>query len=76
MVLLYPDIDTNILDGFRDAHYFCGMARFVSIGSGVPAGFAEDVTIAERIKHLILPAITLSSVGVSSVALTYAPKVD
>lgn len=40
------------------------------IGLGVPAGvLAEDVTLADRIKHLILPAITLSIVGVANVAL-------
>lgn len=39
-------------------------------GLGVPAGvLAEDVTISDRIKHLILPAITLSIVGVGNVAL-------
>lgn len=40
------------------------------IGLGVPAGvLAEDVTLMDRIKHLILPAITLSIVGVANVAL-------
>ncbi|MFC4321396.1 ABC transporter permease [Litchfieldia salsa] len=40
------------------------------IGMGVPAGvLAEDVTLADRIKHLILPALTLSIVGVANIAL-------
>jgi peptide/nickel transport system permease protein len=40
------------------------------IGLGVPAGvLAEDVTIGDQIKHLILPAITLSIVGVGNIAL-------
>ena len=40
------------------------------IGLGVPAGvLAEDVSITDRIKHLILPALTLSIVGVANVAL-------
>jgi peptide/nickel transport system permease protein len=40
------------------------------IGLGVPAGvLAEDVTIGDQIKHLILPAVTLSIVGVGNVAL-------
>ena len=40
------------------------------IGLGVPVGvLAEDVTIADRIEHLILPAITLSIIGVANVAL-------
>jgi peptide/nickel transport system permease protein len=39
-------------------------------GLGVPAGvLAEDVTLADRIKHLILPAVTLSIVGVPNIAL-------
>ncbi|WP_227551574.1 ABC transporter permease [Metabacillus sediminilitoris] len=40
------------------------------IGLGVPAGvLAEEVTIGDQIKHLILPAVTLSIVGVGNVAL-------
>jgi peptide/nickel transport system permease protein len=40
------------------------------VGLGVPAGvLSEHVTIANRIKHLILPALTLSIIGVSNVAL-------
>jgi len=40
------------------------------IGLGVPAGvLAEDVTIVNRIQHLILPAMTLSILGVSNIAL-------
>lgn len=40
------------------------------IGLGVPAGvLAEDVTIGNRIQHLILPAMTLSILGVSNIAL-------
>ncbi|MBM4764652.1 ABC transporter permease subunit [Bacillus sp. B15-48] len=39
-------------------------------GLGVPAGvLAEDVTIGDRIRHLFLPAMTLSIVGVANVAL-------
>lgn len=40
------------------------------IGLGVPAGvLAEDVTIADRLQHLLLPALTLSVLGVANVAL-------
>ncbi|MCL7748580.1 ABC transporter permease [Halalkalibacter alkaliphilus] len=40
------------------------------IGMGVPAGvLAEEVTFTERIQHLILPALTLSMIGVANVAL-------
>ncbi|MGE6611030.1 ABC transporter permease [Peribacillus sp. NPDC076916] len=44
--------------------------RWFPIGMGVPAGvLAENVTMMDRIMHLILPAITLSIVGVANVAL-------
>lgn len=40
------------------------------IGMGVPAGvLSEDVTLMDRIQHLILPVLTLSIVGVANVAL-------
>ena len=40
------------------------------IGLGVPAGvLAGDVTLLDRIKHLILPSMTLSILGVANVAL-------
>lgn len=40
------------------------------IGLGVPAGMlAEDVTLLNRLYHLILPALTLSILGVANVAL-------
>ena len=44
--------------------------KWFPVGMGVPAGvLAEDVTLLDRIKHLILPAITLSILGVANVAL-------
>ncbi|SDN73293.1 peptide/nickel transport system permease protein [Psychrobacillus sp. OK028] len=40
------------------------------IGMGVPAGvLSEDVTLMDRIQHLILPVLTLSILGVANVAL-------
>lgn len=40
------------------------------IGMGVPAGvLSKDVTLASRIEHIILPAITLSIIGVANIAL-------
>lgn len=40
------------------------------VGLGVPVGvLAQDVTILDRIEHIVLPAITLSIVGVANVAL-------
>ncbi|KAB2332177.1 ABC transporter permease [Cytobacillus depressus] len=49
---------------------FAVWLRWFPIGMGVPAGvLAADVTMADKIKHLILPALTLSVVGVANVAL-------
>ncbi|MEH6991419.1 ABC transporter permease [Neobacillus drentensis] len=43
---------------------------WLPIGMGVPAGvLAENVTLMDRITHLILPALTLSIVGVANIAL-------
>ena len=40
------------------------------VGLGVPAGvLAEDVTLLDRLKHLILPAATLSILGIANVCL-------
>ncbi|WP_256757837.1 ABC transporter permease [Cohnella sp. WQ 127256] len=40
------------------------------VGLGVPAGvLAEQVTLIDRIQHLILPAMTLSMVGIAPIAL-------
>lgn len=40
------------------------------IGLGVPAGVSsEDVTLSDRLMHMILPALTLSFVGIASIAL-------
>ena len=40
------------------------------VGMGVPQGVLEvDVTFADRIRHLILPALALSILGVANVAL-------
>jgi len=40
------------------------------IGLGVPIGMlAEDVSLFDKIQHLILPAVTLSIIGVSNIAL-------
>ncbi len=40
------------------------------VGMGVPAGvLKENVTIANRLNHIILPALTLSIIGVANIAL-------
>lgn len=40
------------------------------VGLGVPAGMAADqVTLGDHVRHMALPALTLSIVGISSVAL-------
>lgn len=46
------------------------------MGMSVPIGVsAEDVTLADRIYHLILPALTLSVIGVANIALHTREKV-
>lgn len=43
---------------------------WLPVGLGVPAGvLAEDVVLLDRVKHLVLPALTLSILGVANVAL-------
>lgn len=40
------------------------------IGLGVPAGvLSSEVTVIERLRHMILPALTLSVAGVANIAL-------
>ncbi|XEC94739.1 ABC transporter permease [Paenibacillus tarimensis] len=40
------------------------------VGLGAPAGvMAEDVTLWDRIRHMILPVLTLSVTGISGIAL-------
>ena len=49
---------------------FAVWLKWFPIGMGVPAGvLAEDVTLADKIRHLILPALTLSIVGVANIAM-------
>lgn len=49
---------------------FAVWLHWLPVGMGVPAGvLAEDVTIGDRLRHLALPAMTLSMVGVANVAL-------
>jgi peptide/nickel transport system permease protein len=48
------------------------------VGLGVPSGVAAgDVTVIDRLRHLALPALTLSIVGISPIALhTRAKLID
>ena len=40
------------------------------VGLGVPAGLlSKDVTLGSRINHIVLPALTLSVIGVANIAL-------
>lgn len=49
---------------------FAVWLKWFPVGMGVPAGvLAADVTLGDRIHHLILPALTLSLLGVANVAL-------
>ncbi|NLY80429.1 MAG: ABC transporter permease [Lysinibacillus sp.] len=46
------------------------------IGLGTPIGMlAEEVTLLDRLKHILLPALTLSIIGVSNIALHTRQKV-
>ena len=50
--------------------FFSVWLGWFPIGLGTPVGIlSEHVTIFERLKHLFLPALTLSIVGVANVAL-------
>lgn len=43
---------------------------WLPVGMGAPAGMlADQVTLVDRLRHLVLPALTLSVVGVANVAL-------
>lgn len=49
---------------------FAVWLQWFPVGLGVPVGvLSEDVTWIDRLQHLILPAITLSVVGIANVAL-------
>lgn len=49
---------------------FSGWLGWFPVGLGVPAGVLHaEVSLADRISHLILPALTLSIIGVAAVAL-------
>ncbi|MBY0148113.1 ABC transporter permease [Neobacillus niacini] len=49
---------------------FAVWLEWFPIGMGVPAGvLTENVTLADLISHIVLPALTLSIVGVANVAL-------
>lgn len=50
--------------------FFSVWLGWFPIGLGSPAGILEaDVSLIERLRHLFLPALTLSIVGVANVAL-------
>jgi peptide/nickel transport system permease protein len=51
--------------------------RILPLGLSIPMGKLEsEVSLAERIRHLILPALTLSLTGVSSIALHTRQKLS
>lgn len=50
--------------------FFSVWLGWFPVGLGTPAGvLAEDVTLFSKLRHLFLPALTLSVVGVANVAL-------
>ncbi|HZG78797.1 MAG TPA: ABC transporter permease [Paenibacillus sp.] len=56
---------------------FAVWLRWLPVGLGVPAGVAaEDATLLDRVRHLLLPAMTLSVVGVANVALHTRQKLS
>lgn len=57
---------------------FAVWMNWFPVGMGVPAGvLAQDVTFGDRLEHLLLPALTLSVLGVANVALhTRAKLID
>jgi len=49
---------------------FAVWLNWLPVGMSVPAGvLAENVSVLDRLKHLILPAMTLSIIGVAPIAL-------
>ncbi|MDR2394490.1 MAG: ABC transporter permease [Treponema sp.] len=51
--------------------------RILPLGLSIPMGKLDgEVSLAERIRHLILPALTLSLTGVSSIALHTRQKLS
>ncbi|MFD0962224.1 ABC transporter permease [Paenibacillus chungangensis] len=49
---------------------FAVWLRWLPVGLGVPAGqLAEEVTLLDHIRHLLLPALTLSMAGIAPIAL-------
>ena len=54
----------------------CGTVGLFPIGMAVPAGkLASEVTLGDRIYHLILPVLTLTIVSISEVVLYTRQKV-
>ncbi|MDY6087608.1 MAG: ABC transporter permease [Succiniclasticum sp.] len=54
---------------------FAVKLQWFPLALGAPIGkLADEVTLAERIHHLILPALTLSITGISSIALQTRQK--
>ncbi len=56
---------------------FAVWLQWLPVGLGAPAGVAADeVTFMDRVRHLALPAMTLSVVGVANVALHTRQKLS
>ena len=49
--------------------------KILPVGFSVPIGTAAAVTLGERLRHAVLPAITLSLTGLASIALHTREKV-
>lgn len=65
-VVLHP----HLLGGNGAASYFAVWLGWFPVGLSVPIGMLEqDVTLFDRLSHVILPALTLSLAGMAPVAL-------
>ncbi|MDR1301680.1 MAG: hypothetical protein LBK43_04320 [Treponema sp.] len=68
--MFYPGFHPSLLDRAFTAHDFSIQLGWFPIGLSVPIGkLASEVTLGERIHHLILPAFTLSITGIANIAL-------
>lgn len=70
MVFIPSDISTNVLDWTHFLLIFSVQLGWFPIGISSPIGtLSQDITLADRIKHLILPVFTLSILGIANVTL-------
>lgn len=70
MVFIPSDISTNVLDWTHFLLIFSVQLGWFPIGISSPIGtLSQDITLADRVKHLMLPVFTLSILGIANVTL-------